>query len=141
MKLDKALCLGIQEINEQHEALLQRLSTLEDAFKSGRGWQETHYAIVDLSGLTRKHFGFEEALMRMYAYPGLKEHQHDHNDILNKLEKLEHRSLTETTEQEALALLQDYFMRHMLQLDQDYAEYILHGAQVVRAEPQISLVE
>lgn len=137
MKQDESFCLGIQEINEQHEALVKLLGEIVEALNTSRSSKEIRLTFMRLVDTVRNHFHFEEALMRMYGFDGLEEHQRDHAAMLDEFERIAGHVLSASAEGEIMQALRDYFMRHMQQYDRSYAEYILHDAQIVvpRAVP------
>jgi hemerythrin len=127
--------LGIAEIDEQHKSLLQGFSVVEQTLRDGRGWADTHYAIVELTTLAIRHFSFEEALMRLFGYPHLDDHEHGHRYFFIRLEEIERQALRASAESEMVEFLREWLTRHILGDDRGYAAYILSGAQVVRTAP------
>jgi len=124
--------LGILEIDNQHKLLLRSFTAIEESIESNQGWSNTHYAIMELIRLARMHFSFEEAVMRMYAYPGSKKHQKEHQRFFDHLERIERQSLKKSAEVKMVQFLKDWLTTHILGTDRGYANHIFSGAQVVR---------
>ncbi|HUW00050.1 MAG TPA: bacteriohemerythrin [Gallionella sp.] len=124
--------LGLLEIDNQHRLLLRSFTVIEESIKLDQGWSNTHYAIIELIELVRMHFSFEEALMRIFAYPGIEEHQKEHQGFFDHLKRIEHHSLKKSAEKGMVQFLRDWLTKHILGTDRDYAKHIFSGAQVVR---------
>lgn len=125
--------VGILEIDDQHKLLLRSFTALEEAIKLNQGWSNTHYAILDLIQLARMHFSFEEAIMRMFAYPGMEAHQKEHQSFFAKLGSIERHSLKKSADVEMVQFLRGWLTTHILGSDRGYAHHIFSGAQVVRS--------
>jgi hemerythrin len=127
--------LGIVEIDDQHKLLMGGFSSIEESIVQNKGWSETHYAIVELIKIAHMHFSFEEALMRIFGYPGTEPHQMEHQHFFAKLDSIERLALKETAKIEVVTFMQDWLANHILANDRAYAKHILSGAQVVRSGP------
>jgi len=125
--------VGILEIDNQHKVLLHSFSVIEETMNLDQDWSNTHYAIVELIQLTRTHFSFEEALMRMFGYPETEAHQKDHQYIMVRLDSFERHSLNKSSDVEMVQFLQDGLMAHMHDSDKGIAKHIFSGAQVVKS--------
>jgi hemerythrin len=130
--------VGILEVDNQHKLLLRHFSDIVDSIKSNQGWLNTHYAIVNLVQMARMHFTFEEALMRLFAYPRLQSHLSEHQYFFAKMDSIEKHSLDKSAEVEMVRFLSDWLKKHILGNDRDYAEYIFSGARIVRTNPSPS---
>lgn len=124
--------VGILEIDNQHKLLLGSFSVVEETIELDQDRSNTHLAIVELIQLTRVHFSFEEALMRMFGYPESEAHKKDHQHFMVKLDSVERHALNKSSEDEIVQLLQDGLIAHMLGDDTGFAKYILSGAQLVK---------
>ncbi len=125
--------VGILEIDNQHKLLLRSFSVIEESIKLDSGWSNTHYAIVELMQLARTHFDFEEAIMRMFGYPGTEAHRKEHRHFFAKVDSIEHHSLKETAEVEMVQFMRDWLKEHMMGHDEGYAEHIFSGAKIVKS--------
>ena len=127
--------IGILEIDDQHKLLMRGFSAIEEAIVRNSGWSDTHYAIVELIKTAHMHFTFEEALMRIFGFPGTKPHQKEHERFFAKLDNIERLALKETAKIEIVTFMQDWLATHILANDRAYAKHILSGAQLVRSGP------
>jgi hemerythrin len=127
--------IGILEIDNQHKHLMYGFSVIEETIILGKGWSDTHYAIVEVIKIANMHFAFEEALMRIFGYPGTESHQKEHQHFFAKLDSIERLSLKETAKIEIVTFMQDWLATHILVNDRGYAKHILSGAQIVRSIP------
>jgi len=125
--------LGILEIDNQHKLLMNGFSVIEESISLDLGWSNTHYAIVELIKVAHMHFTFEEALMRMFGYPGSDVHQKEHQFFFEKLENIERLALKEVARIEIVDFMQDWLSTHILVKGRDYANHIFSGAQLVRS--------
>ena len=125
--------VGIQEIDNQHKQLLRSFSEIEESIRLKQGWSDIHYAIVGLIQAARMHFSFEEAMMRLFGYPGLEFHLKEHRSFFDSLDAIERRSLKLSAETEMVRFLLEWLKKHMLGSDKGYAVHIFSGAQVVKS--------
>lgn len=123
--------VGIVEIDNQHKQLLRSFSILEESAKLNQGWSNTHYATVELRQLAYMHFSFEEAMMRMFGYPGTEAHQKEHLHFFDSLNKIERAALKKSADVEMIQFLQGWLVKHLLGSDKGYAKHICSGAKVV----------
>jgi len=125
--------LGILEIDNQHKQLMSSFSAIEESINLDLGWSNTHYAIVELIKVAHLHFAFEEALMRMFGYPGSDAHQKEHQSFFDDLENIERIALKEAARIEIVEFMQNWLASHILVNDRGYANHIFSGAQLVRS--------
>lgn len=135
MRWKNEYSLGIQEIDDQHRLILSSFSVIEEAITQNQSWSSVHFGIVRLRELARIHFAFEEALMRLFAYPEAKEHRSEHEHFFTELAEIENNSLRNATEGQLLEFLREWLTSHILKTDAGYARHILSGATVVRSPP------
>jgi hemerythrin-like metal-binding protein len=80
---DPKLLLGVENIDDEHRALLDLASRIDHALSAGdRAIDEALALIIELRGEMAKHFLNEEALMAKAGYSGLSEHQAEHHRLL-----------------------------------------------------------
>jgi hemerythrin len=135
MKWKDEYSVGIEEIDSQHKELLRLFSVVEDAVKVGQGWSAIHFSILAVTDAARFHFRFEEALMRLYAYPGLEKHRKSHLEILAKADRIVAESLQNNTSDEVATYFRNWLVAHIQGSDRSYSQHILSGATVARFSP------
>jgi hemerythrin len=79
---------GIASIDEQHRQLVDIVNRFDDAARRGRGSRVMNDILNELIGYTQEHFAHEEKLMADAGFPGLKQHQACHRQLLQKVERL-----------------------------------------------------
>lgn len=76
--------IGNPEVDQQHQHLFE----LTNQFITTEGIANMRALIIQLYKHTREHFEQEEALMRQVGFPGLTQHQENHNQFLRRLSEL-----------------------------------------------------
>lgn len=123
--------VGIEEIDKQHRVLLDYFSLIEDTVANGGNWSNLHFILIQLHDFARIHFSVEEALMRMYAYPGSADHISLHQGFFAKLKELEQQSLTTDVTKGTVEFLHQWLLQHIMGADKGYADHIANGAPIV----------
>lgn len=117
------LRLGHEAVDAEHGVQLQLVdSLLVELGKDGqRGAAQE--LLERLLLFTDMHFGSEELLMRLHAYPRYGEHVEEHRRLLERLRDLEAR----VREREASRLLADELRRwlqaHIAAWDRDFVDH------------------
>jgi hemerythrin len=116
---------GIEEIDQQHQQIVDYINQVTDALYSGLPRKKTGKIIDDLVDFTIYHFGFEESLLEKSGYPFLKAHQKAHvlyaqgiSDFQSRFEKGEDLS------KDVDSLLDKWFFDHLKHDDADFVEYV-----------------
>ncbi len=86
--------LGVPEIEQQHQELLNLVNELNDAVKNKEPREEIYRRIDKVIAYTYFHFSTEERLMALSGYPGTETHKEMHEqliqDALRLKKKLDH---------------------------------------------------
>ena len=77
--------LGIEEIDNEHRALVTLINALHDAMSLGAGRADIIEGISEIYALVSAHFAREEAFMRETRYMAYAEHKEDHEVLLDDL--------------------------------------------------------
>ena len=93
--VDQKYKLGIAELDDQHDAIENVLFSLEDALSVNDNGDMKHYLLEDLCRKLRAHFSFEEAIMRMFAYPNADEHAEAHRKLMGTINDYRRPALPE----------------------------------------------
>ncbi len=67
---DKALSVGVNEMDDQHKKLIEIINNLFEAMKIGMGRETLNYVFSGLIDYAKKHFFDEKELMKKYSFPG-----------------------------------------------------------------------
>ncbi len=111
------------ELDRQHQHLLELYNKFDDAAQRGRGWRELHTMLGELEDYTREHFGFEEGVLAAARYEDLEHHCNLHRQLERKLAAFrEEVAADRRVTVEFRAFLGYWWQSHILEHDQDYAK-------------------
>lgn len=77
--------VGIEEIDQGHQELVEKLQELGRAMKKGRGREVMGDLLAFLRSHADAHFAVEEKLMKRSGYPGYPEHRAMHEAFRKEL--------------------------------------------------------
>ena len=125
--------VGIEEIDEQHKALVDLINALHKGIIEGKGINSTIDVMNRLIEYTRVHFALEECLMRILDYPGYEAHKIQHEDLICEIEKMAGKVRSgQHVSFELLHFLINWFATHMIEEDKTYAPFLLSKGVVSR---------
>jgi hemerythrin len=124
---DKRLETGIEEIDDQHRELFNRIDKLELAMYSGKGAAELKQLVQFLISYVDEHFEAEERVMLDAVYPGFAKHVHQHNEFRIFFDELMN-SCRDRGADSYLAIdvdkkLRSWWENHILKMDMDFVPY------------------
>ena len=121
------LSVGIEEIDRQHQALVDILNELHNGIVQKRGSEACRTILGELIEYTRVHFTVEESLFRILAYPGYTIHKREHEKLLEQIigfqKKIQSEQATVTFE--LLHFLRNWLTHHILGTDKAYVPHLL----------------
>jgi hemerythrin len=127
IKWSKEYSIGIEYIDQDHKKLLHLLNQFSIAYDYAQCEEFEREALEDLVSYTKYHFKREEKLMEDYGYPGLEEHQVEHQAMIDKVEEYVtiynregHDSLKQVTN-----LLTYWLINHIQESDKQYRDYLI----------------
>lgn len=124
---DKSWELGIGDIDRQHEQLLNLINRLGDAMKARKTGDVLLGVLDELDEYTRKHFAFEEALMKRYNYDGLDMHKPLHAKFIFQVKEFKKQvaeGIISSVGVKMYNFLGDWWREHIRGTDSKYAEVI-----------------
>jgi hemerythrin len=126
--METKLTLGLPEIDQQHKELFKRMDTLLEAMKAGKGCDEIIPLIQFLEDYVVVHFETEQKHMTQYKYPGLFEHQREHDEFVQKYLEAK-RSFKQDGSCSAWVirfqyLLRDWIKKHIAEQDMAMGKYL-----------------
>ena len=80
-----ALSIGVNDIDNQHKELFQRINSLVDAIDEKRGSEEVSETFIFLQEYVFQHFTAEQNLMLSRHYPESDEHMLLHNGFIRDI--------------------------------------------------------
>ena len=121
------LSVGVEEIDADHQNLVNYLNELFVACAAGQGPAVLKDTLTHVKDYTRTHFAHEEDLMRKIKYPGLDTHVHDHAFLISELDDLieafedgsDHELSNKT-----LQFLEDWLLHHILEEDKKIGRFM-----------------
>lgn len=117
-------CLGLSEIDHQHEALFRMINDLWQGTLRGDKSATIAKTLTELEDYTITHFREEENLMRACGYPSLAAHKAEHELFIGKLAE-EKAKFTASTRMSSdlLIFLNNWLIKHIRNSDTRYADF------------------
>lgn len=130
--------VGIDEIDRDHQQLINLLNQLYTAVSQGRADNLLNQMLCELNEYALHHFAYEEALMNSYKYPHKQEHQYRHDEFREELRDLASKDSNMKTmlSIELLEFLKEWVKDHILKEDVKMSKYILIHAPADKLELQ-----
>ncbi|MBF0448455.1 MAG: hemerythrin family protein [Magnetococcales bacterium] len=131
MLWDSNFALGVERIDQQHRAIIERIHRLDVALNSSVTsvtLPRMHEAHDFLVGYVTEHFREEEALMVEGNYPDLEQHIAQHHAFEATLHKfrtdLDKSGLMSLAASQLVSYLSNWFISHIQIEDPKYLPYI-----------------
>jgi hemerythrin len=119
--------IGESEIDQQHESFMELLNGYYDS-TSGSTKDSVGQELLDrLDQYATEHFRFEETLMQASGYKELERQKKQHRifeSLVSDLRACHEKGNTNDLKQ-ALPLLRDWFLCHILEEDRKFVPHIL----------------
>jgi hemerythrin len=127
MEWNDKLSVGIEEIDDQHKALVELLNQLHTAIHEKHGTAACMEILDKLVEYTRVHFTVEESLMRILSYPEYEDHHEEHDKLIRQVVELQQKlkSGKANISFELLHFLRGWLSHHILETDKAYVPYFL----------------
>jgi hemerythrin len=121
-----ALLTGIEKVDEQHKWLVDATNQLHDEIsKPDADRAVAGQILVGLVEYTFRHFIMEEDLFERLGYPESDAHFAQHNIFTDNITTLLHRhNQGETVSMEALDLLKNWLVQHIMKTDMAYVPFL-----------------
>lgn len=117
-------------LHDEHEAQLGLVSELEDALDSGADDAAVQELVGRFVATTKIHFMSEQLVMRQHGYPQYGAHTHEHDRLLEELQKFEKGFTGSQTLEGRRALvggLREWLVRHIGVMDRRFEAYVAEG--------------
>ncbi|MEZ5786478.1 MAG: hemerythrin family protein [Xanthobacteraceae bacterium] len=128
---DHAFHLGDPALDLEHQGQLDLLLDIEAEIRANAKREKLAASLDRLIEFTSLHFMSEQLLMRQQAYPGLPDHEAEHDELMAQMRDFQagiaagDRVLTATD----LAALHDWVLRHIHTQDAAFADYVAREKQ------------
>jgi hemerythrin len=122
----KQLTLQSEELNVEHEAVLEKLNGLLRALTSGDRTRIS-MACTGMSAEARAHFAKEEELMLAAGYPDRAAHIEQHDELLRRLARIRYvlaDGVGFWSPASELSMLERWFVPHLSYADRRFADFI-----------------
>ena len=123
---DQVLCVGIDEIDEDHRRLVDLFNLLNHSVAAGDSPDYLAALLEELINCTAWHFSHEERLMMKYGYKGYAEHRLEHQDLIKSVRQLQTDILGKGTLDASadLEFLEHWLTGHILSNDMRLGAYL-----------------
>jgi hemerythrin len=122
------LLTGIADIDEQHKELFRRLNALSDACTQQQGRKEIARYVDFLMEYVAYHFTAEEREMTTHRYPGLADHENEHEEFKKQINALSRDLRVSGASHEliqvALWTSAEWLANHVKGTDREMAEFL-----------------
>lgn len=133
MPWNEALEIGIAEIDEQHQWLVNLTNQLHSTMSSeNTDSQQIGEILEQLVDYTMNHFIVEEELFERLGYPETDAHKAQHNVFCKRImDLLDRHDNGEVVGVETLELLRNWLLHHICKVDKAYVEHFrAHKAEI-----------
>ncbi|WP_040567411.1 bacteriohemerythrin [Magnetospirillum molischianum] len=121
----ETLSVGVPLMDLQHRTIIDMLNRLAGSLEAGTSAM-IEQGLDDLIEYTRFHFDAEERLMRSCNYPGLDEHQAEHQRLITEIQALRWRGgNAKMARTEIIEILSKWAIHHIVDKDLAYRPYIV----------------
>ncbi len=128
IKWDESLSVGIQEIDDQHKELFDRINHLLRTIGEQHAQGELKKTLDFMEEYALLHFGAEEEQMILTNYGGYGEHKGQHDHMRDEITGLRARLAREGPNEKLLVyaqeLLVDWLQRHIRSIDMKMARHL-----------------
>lgn len=122
VKWNMNFLLGISEMDQHHQHLVQLLNDTYDEFRENGIIDST--LIVKLTDYAGYHFACEENLMKEVSYPNFVEHKEEHNSFNSRIAEIQKAfKQKETVSVELLWFLCNWITYHIQETDAEFGQY------------------
>jgi hemerythrin len=119
---------GIEQIDEQHKELFNRIDKLELAIYKGRAAIELESLMKYLESYIIEHFEMEEQLMLDNIYPNFAAHSRQHNEFRNILtgimDSCRNRGADSYLAIDVDKQMRKWWENHILKIDMAYIPFV-----------------
>ena len=124
MKWDDSFAIGIEAIDNQHKKIFEHLLALENSVIKRDPWHILRFFVAQLSEYMQFHLAVEEALLEIVGYPERSAHGDSHAKLVAQIASLEEKLKTNANGESLVGFFEDWFIRHVLSSDRDYASFV-----------------
>jgi len=114
IKWREEFCTGIPDVDFEHENLIEQLNSVYSMIDDKADKEAVIDSLGDIYGSISAHFALEEQMMDKHGYDHYKEHQADHERLLDDIREItdEFENTSELDDQKFKQKLNDWFQSH-----------------------------
>ena len=117
--------INVQEIDIQHQRILDLAGLVRDALESGSGREATLSRMDRLIAYSRSHFADEETLLHTHAYPELEAHRREHGRLLERIGTVRASIDQSRVDRKAfVGFFHDWIISHILSWDRTHGVFL-----------------
>ena len=123
---DKSLSVQIEEIDGDHQKLVDLFNILSHSVAEGDAADYIEAVLEELICCTIWHFRHEERLMLKYNYAGSVEHKTEHDELIESARAVQQKLLQDKKpiSSEDVAFLEHWLTGHILGADMEMGSYL-----------------
>ncbi|MDR2726675.1 MAG: bacteriohemerythrin [Deltaproteobacteria bacterium] len=128
--------IGINLIDEQHKGIVSIINSFYYLMGLKTGNKLLYSCISDtMKNYSRIHFITEEGFLEAVGYKDLEEHKKLHRDLTQEIDRIEYQGIRTNDARPLLEFLKKWWIEHINEQDQLYAQYLRTHDPVVRPRP------
>jgi hemerythrin-like metal-binding protein len=116
---------GIQNIDDQHQRILELITAFEGLPGDSADRSDMHKLILRTRAFMEFHFSVEESLMQLLPYADSAVHRAEHRYVLANLAEIEGRVRRELKKEELVPLMRHLLFDHLVGSDRYFARHAL----------------
>lgn len=126
LKWNDSFKLGIEELDEQHEKLIDMLNSFYESIQHDDSEREIEKALFTLASFAKYHFHGEEEMMEKHSFPGIRQQKLKNQEVRDKLAGLKEDFEKEGTnvQSEILKYMKSWIQNHVNEHIRTYAPYL-----------------
>ncbi len=123
MKLTPDLYTGIEDMDQQHQGIVDRINTLAELLSKDLTSQAIEFYRSELLPFVKWHLQEEEKFMESFSYPELEEHKRHHAWVIELFTKLGEEMEDKKQVRQAMAILTGWLYGHVGRVNKRYGEF------------------
>ena len=110
----KEFCTGVASVDYEHEELINEINEIYTLIDDNADKESVIDKLGDIYGSISAHFALEEQMMEKHGYEHFKEHQADHERLLDEIQEIteEFESASGLDTDKFKQKLNDWFQLH-----------------------------
>ena len=113
-------------LEKEHQQLIDLLDALDKCISTGNSANKVDKYLSDFVALVEEHFKNEEAIMEIYKFPDIIDHEKEHADLLEQLYILKNKLDNGQAPfgKDYMQLLRNWLDEHLFDADNKLEEFL-----------------